>query len=86
MAARASVSNRWMSSTLSTLDLTDPLLDSVPSVADLTEDDAICEMRAAARVATQVTIVSADVSGDVSADVGGDASADLSGGARSAAR
>ena len=79
-----------MSSTLSTLDLTDPLLDSVPSVADLTEDDAICEMRAAARVATQVTIVSADVSadvsGDVSADVGGDASADLSGGARSAAR
>ena len=71
-----------MSSTLSTLDLTDPLLDSVPSVADLTEDDAICEMRAAARGATQVTIVSADVS----ADVGGDASADLSGGARSAAR
>ncbi|MBT5276937.1 MAG: hypothetical protein HOH42_15180 [Ilumatobacter sp.] len=55
-------------------------------MADLTEDDAICEMRAAARVATQVTIVSADVSGDVSADVGGDASADLSGGARSAAR
>ena len=74
MAARASVSDRWMSSTLSTLDLTDPLLDSVPSVADLTEDDAICEMRAAARLDTQVTIVSADVN------------ADLSGGARSAAR
>ncbi|MBT4983799.1 MAG: hypothetical protein HOM89_04035 [Ilumatobacter sp.] len=54
-------------------------------MADLTEDDAICEMRAAARVATQVTIVSADVSGDVSVNVGGDVSADFVGGARSAA-
>jgi len=82
-----------MSSTLSTLDLTDPLLDSVPSMADLTEGDAMCEMRAATRVATQVTIVSGDVSGEASgeasgdarANVSGDASADFVGGARSAA-
>ena len=51
-----------MSSTLSTLDLTDPLLDSFPSMADLTEGDAMCEMRAATRVATQVTIVSGEAS------------------------
>ena len=63
-----------MSSTLSTLDLTVTLLDSAPPMADLTEGDAMCEMRAATLFATRVTIVSADVN------------ADLSGGARSAAR
>ena len=77
MAARASVSDRRMSSTLSTLDLTDPLVDSVPSMADLTDGDAMCETRAATQVATQVTIVSGETSGE--------ASADFVGGARSAA-
>ena len=77
MAARASVADRRMSSTLSTLDLTDPLLDSVPSMADLTEGDAMCEMRAATQVATQVTTVSGEASANVSAD--------FVGGARSAA-
>lgn len=51
-----------MSSTLSTLDLTVTLLDSAPPMADLTEGDAMCEMRAATLFATRVTIVSADVS------------------------
>ena len=76
---------RRMSSTLSTLDLTDPLLDSVPSMADLTEGDVMSEMRAATRVATQVTIVSGEASADASVNVSGDASADFVGGARSAA-
>lgn|GEM_PF-1094626 len=76
---------RRMSSTLSTLDLTDPLLDSFPSMADLTEGDAMCEMRAATRVATQVTIVSGEASADASVNVSGDVSADFVGGARSAA-
>ena len=74
-----------MSSTLSTLDLTDPLLDSVPSMADLTVGDAMSEMRAATRVATQVTIVSGEASADASVNVSGDVSADFVGGARSAA-